>query len=442
MGIALAALLGQIGLPGGGFGHGYGVDGRRRRRRACRYPLPTLRAGPQPGARPTSRSRRSPTLLENPGGTLDYDGQRAAPPRHPPRVLGRRQPVPPPPGPQPPAPRARAARHRRRARAVLDGDGPPRRHRAADARRRSSATTSAPAAQRRLRDRHAARARPVRRGPRRLRDRSPSWRSGSTCGTSSPRAAPRATGSSTSTSEFRERVGERGTSTCPPFDDFWADGRGRGCPPTSDDHTLFDRFRADPDGRRLGTPSGRIELFSETIDGFGYDDCPGHPAWLEPEEWLGGAAGRAVPAAPHRQPAVDAPAQPARRRRAQPGVEGRGPRADPHPPRRRRRARHRATATSCACSTTAAPASPARSSPTRCARQAVNLSTGAWYDPVDPSQPDSPCAHGNPNVLTADRGTSRLRRARPASTCSSRSSASRATRRRCAPTAHPASCRR
>jgi biotin/methionine sulfoxide reductase len=38
----------------------------------------------------------------------------------------------------------------------------------------------------------------------------------------------------------------------------------------------------------------------------------------------------------------------------------------------------------------------------------VNLSTGAWFDPVDPADPTSPCAHGNPNVLTADRGTSRL----------------------------------
>jgi biotin/methionine sulfoxide reductase len=38
----------------------------------------------------------------------------------------------------------------------------------------------------------------------------------------------------------------------------------------------------------------------------------------------------------------------------------------------------------------------------------VNLSTGAWFDPVDPSLADSVCAHGNPNVLTTDRGTSRL----------------------------------
>lgn len=38
----------------------------------------------------------------------------------------------------------------------------------------------------------------------------------------------------------------------------------------------------------------------------------------------------------------------------------------------------------------------------------VNLSTGAWFDPIDPSDDFATCAHGNPNVLTADRGTSRL----------------------------------
>jgi biotin/methionine sulfoxide reductase len=38
----------------------------------------------------------------------------------------------------------------------------------------------------------------------------------------------------------------------------------------------------------------------------------------------------------------------------------------------------------------------------------VNLSTGAWFTPLDPTDPTSPCTHGNPNVLTPDRGTSRL----------------------------------
>ena len=33
------------------------------------------------------------------------------------------------------------------------------------------------------------------------------------------------------------------------------------------------------------------------------------------------------------------------------------------------------------------------------------LSTGAWYDPVVPGGLDR---HGNPNVLTLDKGTSRL----------------------------------
>ena len=38
----------------------------------------------------------------------------------------------------------------------------------------------------------------------------------------------------------------------------------------------------------------------------------------------------------------------------------------------------------------------------------VQLSTGAWYDPLDAADPDTMCVHGNPNVLTRDAGTSRL----------------------------------
>src|SRR5262249_32895810 len=38
----------------------------------------------------------------------------------------------------------------------------------------------------------------------------------------------------------------------------------------------------------------------------------------------------------------------------------------------------------------------------------VALATGAWFDPVDPGVSGTLERHGNPNVLTADRGTSRL----------------------------------
>ncbi len=53
---------------------------------------------------------------------------------------------------------------------------------------------------------------------------------------------------------------------------------------------MLHAFRTDPEANPLATPSGRIEIFSQTIADFGYDDCPGHPAWMEPTEWLGRAA--------------------------------------------------------------------------------------------------------------------------------------------------------
>ena len=45
------------------------------------------------------------------------------------------------------------------------------------------------------------------------------------------------------------------------------------------------QFRADPKANPLSTPSGLIELYSETINSYEYDDCPPHPVWLEPYEW-------------------------------------------------------------------------------------------------------------------------------------------------------------
>ena len=38
----------------------------------------------------------------------------------------------------------------------------------------------------------------------------------------------------------------------------------------------------------------------------------------------------------------------------------------------------------------------------------IQLPTGAWYDPVEGADGRLMCAHGNPNMLTRDIGTSRL----------------------------------
>ena len=51
------------------------------------------------------------------------------------------------------------------------------------------------------------------------------------------------------------------------------------------------------------------------------------------------------------------------------------------------------------------------------ARGVVKLSTGAWYDPVEPGVPGSLEKHGNPNVLTQDVGASRLSQGCAAQSC-------------------------
>ncbi len=52
---------------------------------------------------------------------------------------------------------------------------------------------------------------------------------------------------------------------------------------------LFKDFITDPVKNPLATPSGRIELFSQQIAQMNLPDCAGHPKWFAPQEWLGAA---------------------------------------------------------------------------------------------------------------------------------------------------------
>ncbi len=72
--LALAAMLGQIGLPGGGFGHGYGSMGDVGSHGPL-VRLPTLSQGHNP-VRTFIPVARIADLLLNPGADYDYDGQR------------------------------------------------------------------------------------------------------------------------------------------------------------------------------------------------------------------------------------------------------------------------------------------------------------------------------------------------------------------------------
>ena len=53
---------------------------------------------------------------------------------------------------------------------------------------------------------------------------------------------------------------------------------------------MMEEFVNNPKQNPLSTPSGKIEIFSKTIADFGYEDCPGYPYWMEPQEWLGNAS--------------------------------------------------------------------------------------------------------------------------------------------------------
>ncbi|MEQ9326360.1 MAG: molybdopterin-dependent oxidoreductase [Rhodospirillales bacterium] len=189
--------------------------------------------------------------------------------------------------------------------------------------------------------------------------------------------------------------------TPPDRERFWRDGFWR-VPPTETDEVMLEDFRRDPEGRPLATPSGRIELCSQRIAGFGYDDCPAHPTWLEPAEWLGRAAEDELHLLSH---------QPRYRLHSQLGqteagnseqIDGREP-ALVSPADASRRGIRDGDAVRLWNARGACHAA-ARISP-GLRDGVVILPTGSWFETDEAGTTD---LHGNPNILTRDAGTSRL----------------------------------
>ena len=82
--------------------------------------------------------------------------------------------------------------------------------------------------------------------------------------------------------EFREEFPDY-----PTYDEFVIEGHVQHPDTPEALKVLMEEFRRDPVLNPLPTPSGRIELYSTTIASFGYADCPPHPTFFEPKEWLG-----------------------------------------------------------------------------------------------------------------------------------------------------------
>jgi len=192
----------------------------------------------------------------------------------------------------------------------------------------------------------------------------------------------------------------------PAFEAFWSEGYVE-IPRPDEPPVMLRNFRADPAAHPLPTPSGKIEIFSATIASFGYDDCLGHPAWFEPAEWLGSPLAQ-------RYPLHLISHQPATRLHSQydHGTVSRAAKI------REREALTMHPQDAAARGIEAGDVVRVYNDRGTCLagvriddgvrRGVIVLPTGAWYDPLVPGEIGTLEKHGNPNVLTLDKGTSKL----------------------------------
>ncbi len=192
----------------------------------------------------------------------------------------------------------------------------------------------------------------------------------------------------------------------PDFDSFWQQGYAE-IPPDPEPKGALEDFYGDPAAHPLTTPSGKVEIFSETIDGFGYDDCPGHPVWLEPVERLGTPKAEIYPLhLVSNQPKTRLHSQ------LDLGVASKENKVRDREPMQINPVDAGARGLKDgdvvriyndrgACLAGVEVTEDVMPS-------AIKLSTGAWYDPLHPGEIGSLEVHGNPNVLTVDKGTSSL----------------------------------
>ena len=213
--------------------------------------------------------------------------------------------------------------------------------------------------------------------------------------------------------ETRKRTDARNIYI-PPFSELKDKGWFRVEPPPRP-RVFLSNFREDPEQHPLETPSGKIEIFSETVAKFGYEDCPGHAAWLEPAEWLGSKNKKFPLHLISNQPKTKLHSQLDHGSASLASkLNGREPVAiNPEDARERKITRGdivRVFNNRGQCLGAAVPDSDIR-------RGVVQMSTGAWLDQTEPGMPGSMCKHGNPNVLTLDKGTSSLGQGPIAHTC-------------------------
>lgn len=199
-----------------------------------------------------------------------------------------------------------------------------------------------------------------------------------------------------------------GGHDAPDFKTFWAKGEIN-LPLKSDDGGPAHAFRNDPSASPLKTPSGKIEIFSETISGFGYDDCGGHPQWYpdrgQTEDDVNTYPLYLICNQPHQRLHSQLDYGDFSRSTKIKGREAL--RINPTDAAVRDISNGdivRLFNVRGSCLAAAILSDDVRPG-------VMQLATGAWFEPHDPAAESAMCIHGNPNILTRDIGTSKLSQA-------------------------------
>ena len=211
-----------------------------------------------------------------------------------------------------------------------------------------------------------------------------------------------------------ERAEEAGFSL-PSFDQFYADKTFK-IPDINSREPWLAKFRRDPKNNRLNTPSGKLEIFSSVIETFGYADCPPHPTWLEPVEWLGADIAQQYPLhllSPQPERRLHSQFDHSQHSQAS-KIEGKEV-LTMHPHTAHARGIGVGHIVRVFNERGACLAGVQFES--NMLEDVVLLPTGAWFRPSVPADARSLELNGNPNVLTLDAGTSSLSQGPSANTC-------------------------
>ncbi|MEZ8100325.1 trimethylamine-N-oxide reductase TorA [Vibrio bivalvicida] len=201
----------------------------------------------------------------------------------------------------------------------------------------------------------------------------------------------------------------------PEFAEFWEQSVldfGQGKP-----WVRHEAFRKDPEINPLGTPSGFIEITSRKIGRYGYDHCQEHPMWFEKSERSHGGPGS------DKHPYWLQSCHPDKRLhsqmceseefRATYAVQGREPvYINPVDAKAKgikdgdlvRVFNDRGQLLAGAVVTDSYPSG------------VIRIEEGAWYGPLNEKE-GAICTYGDPNTLTQDIGSSELAQATSANTC-------------------------